>query len=33
MAAARFSAELDKAEAAILERPEAWPMADHGTPT
>lgn len=30
-AAARFSAELDDAEAAILERPEAWPIGDHGT--
>lgn len=30
-AAARFSAELDEAEAAILERPEAWPAADSST--
>ncbi len=30
-AAIRFSAELDDAEAAILERPEAWPRADQGT--
>jgi plasmid stabilization system protein ParE len=29
-AAARFSAELDVAEAAILERPEAWPPAADG---
>jgi len=30
-AAARFSDALEEAEAAILERPEAWPMADAGT--
>jgi len=30
-ASARFSAELDEAEAAILERPEAWPSGDAGT--
>jgi len=30
-AAAQFSAELDDAEAAIVERPEAWPPFDHGT--
>jgi plasmid stabilization system protein ParE len=30
-AAARFSAELDEAEAAILERPEAWPIGQRGT--
>ena len=30
-AAAGFSDELDDAEAAIIERPEAWPTFDHGT--
>jgi len=30
-AAARFSAELDEAEAAILEQPEAWPLGDADT--
>jgi plasmid stabilization system protein ParE len=30
-AAARFSQELDEAEAAILERPEAWPIGEQGT--
>jgi plasmid stabilization system protein ParE len=30
-ASARFSAELDEAEAAILERPEACPSGDAGT--
>ncbi len=30
-ASARFSAELDEAEAAILERPEAWPSGEAGT--
>jgi plasmid stabilization system protein ParE len=30
-AAARFSTELDEAEAAILERPEAWPPGEEGT--
>lgn len=30
-AAARFSAELDQAEAAILERPEAWPTRGDGS--
>jgi plasmid stabilization system protein ParE len=30
-AAVRFSIELDEAEAAILERPEAWPTGEHGT--
>ena len=30
-AAARFSADLDEAEVAILERPEAWPSAEPGT--
>jgi plasmid stabilization system protein ParE len=30
-AAARFSIELDEAEAAILERPEAWPQGPEGT--
>jgi plasmid stabilization system protein ParE len=29
-AAVRFSHELDAAEAAILERPEAWPAAGEG---
>lgn len=29
-AALRFSNELDEAEAAILERPEAWPAAGQG---
>lgn len=29
-AAARFSAELDAAEAAILDRPDAWPSAEGG---
>ena len=30
-AAGGFTDELDVATAAILERPEAWPMFDHGT--
>ena len=30
-AAARFVTELDDAEMAILERPEAWPLGDAGT--
>ena len=30
-AAARFSVELDEAEAAIVERPEAWLLSDDGT--
>ena len=30
-AAARFSAELDEAEAAIHDQPDAWPAFDHGT--
>ena len=30
-AAERFSAELDQAETAILERPEAWPTGEQGT--
>jgi len=30
-AAERFSTELDEAEAAILERPEAWPASGDGT--
>ena len=30
-AAQRFSEELDAAEVAILEGPEAWPGCDHGT--
>ena len=29
-AAVRFSAELDEAEAAILARPDAWPLAAFG---
>jgi plasmid stabilization system protein ParE len=29
-AATRFSVELDEAEAAIIERPEAWPAAGGG---
>ena len=30
-AAAKFSAELDEAEEAIVERPDAWPRFDDGT--
>jgi plasmid stabilization system protein ParE len=30
-AATRFSGELDEAEAAILEHPEAWPIGEQGT--
>jgi plasmid stabilization system protein ParE len=30
-AAARFSGELDEAETAILERPEAWPIGEQDT--
>jgi plasmid stabilization system protein ParE len=30
-AAARFSEELDAAEAAIAAFPDAWPLFDHGT--
>lgn len=30
-AAAGFSAEIDEAESAILEFPDAWPLFDYGT--